>query len=76
MDTVEQTIGVSVEEKRHGSASSVVMISGLSIVGIVVAVVIGIGIYYLHSYTKRMAINAQREEARKQREDEQHGMRI
>jgi len=52
------------------------MISGLSVVGLVVAVVIGIGVYYLHGFRKSRARTAVLEEVRKQREDEQHGMRI
>ena len=74
--STESKIGVSVEEHRQESAQSIVMISGLTVVGLVVAVVIGVGVYYLHGFRKRQARKAVLEEARKQREDEQHGMRI
>ena len=72
----EEVIGVSVEETKSESAQSIVMISGLSVVGLVVAVVIGILVYYLHGFRKSRARTAVLEEVRKQREDEQHGMRI
>merc|ERR1719454_989180 len=69
-------LGVTVEEVKQEEADDYALKIGLGLVGLVVAVVIGIGIYYLYRFIRTGKLRRKKERLRKQKEEEQVGMRM